>query len=140
MAILEIGLNLEKKHILNIQYDNFKSTKDWDPSLRAGFISFLDSFSKNVYGKNLDMIKMKDFQMIFHSKIIESFTEPKEQKPLICYCITDNSKNKNIQKDILKEILEQFLNRYAIFDIFTKDEKYFVEFKPRVKSLVENSS
>ncbi|MBD3226997.1 MAG: hypothetical protein GF329_02330 [Candidatus Lokiarchaeota archaeon] len=76
--------------------------------------------------------------MVIYSTTLETFTEPKDKKALIGYCITDEEKEEKVLKPLLKDILNQFTNRFAVYDIFTKDSEYFKEFKPRVDGLMKD--
>ncbi|TXT62248.1 MAG: hypothetical protein BAJALOKI3v1_640022 [Promethearchaeota archaeon] len=138
MTILEFGINLGQKNLLLIKYYSSENDQSIDADLRAGFISTLDEFSKDLFGGDLNLVKMEDYQMVIFSKSIETFTEPKEKKALIGYCITDEEKEEKVLKPLLENVLNQFTNRFAIYDIFTKNSDYFSEFKPRVDALIKD--
>jgi len=138
MTILEFGINLGQKNLLLIKYYSQENDHRINADLRAGFISTLDDFSKDIFGGDLNMVKMEDYQMVIYSILMETFTEPKEKKALISYCIIDDEKEEKNIKPLLKEVLDQFTNRFAVYDIFTKDAKYFDEFKPRVDKLIKS--
>lgn len=138
MTILEFGINLAQKNLLLIKYYSPENDQSIDADLRAGFISTLDGFSKDLFGGDLNLVKMEDYQMVIYSIPLETFSEPKEKKPLISYCITDEEKEEKVLKPVLKDALNQFTNRFAVFDIFTKNSDYFEEFKPRIDGLIKD--
>ena len=53
MAILELGINLGVRNIVNKKYYDSDTGVGLDPELRAGFLSALESFTSEVFGDDI---------------------------------------------------------------------------------------
>ncbi|MFX0001459.1 MAG: hypothetical protein ACFE9Q_10360 [Candidatus Hodarchaeota archaeon] len=136
MAVLEIGINLGMKNLVDIRYYS-SSDKVLDPNIRAKFLTGLKSFITEVYGDKINIISFSDFEIVCYFKMIElPSKEATETQPLLSYAIIEKGTDPNFVKRHLKEINSNFLNRYALNDIFSKESKYFKKFKPRVDEIL----
>jgi len=57
-------------------------------------------------------------------------------QPLLSYAIIEKGTEHDFVKQHLKEINSNFLNRFALNDIFSKDPEYFMEFKSRIDEIL----
>ncbi|MHA1726270.1 MAG: hypothetical protein ACTSXH_15775 [Promethearchaeota archaeon] len=136
MAILEIGINLGNRNIVEIQYYS-SSDNILDPNLRAGFLSALESFSTEVFGDDINVVSLASYKLVCYCEMV-SLPDGKENntQPLLYYAIIEKNTDPDIVKEQLKEINEHFLNRYSINTIFTKKKKYFKDFHQRINEIL----
>ena len=144
MGLLEIGINLGRHKLMNVKFysqedfgteDKLNSFSD----LRDDFIAAIDDLAAHVFGENLNAVSLSDYRVIYNSERLQSPYDEKENLPLICYSITENSDNDTEWlKKVLKEVSLQFLNRYSLFTIFSPGEVDFQKFEPRIHSIVSD--
>ncbi|UCC19103.1 MAG: hypothetical protein JSV62_13535 [Promethearchaeota archaeon] len=136
MAILEFGINLGMKNLIEIKY--YSSDSTLDPDLRAGFLSALESFVTEVFGDDINVISLASFKLVCYCEMI---TLPNEdaidnKQPLLSYAIIEKGTDATIVKEQLNQIISYFLNRYSLNDIFSKKPRYFREFEIRINEVL----
>jgi len=136
MAILEVGINLGTKNLLEIKYYT-SSDNILDPNLRAGFLSALESFTSEVFGDDINVISLASFKLVCYCEMIElPGKEIENKQPLLSFAIVEKGTEVSIVKQQLNEILTYFLNRYSLNDIFSKTPKYFKNFDARINEIL----
>jgi hypothetical protein len=106
------------------------------PELRGDFIAAIDNFTKNIFGEQLSMISLSNFNLLCNSRILTSPYNGSEKKALICYTIIEkNSKVEKI-KGLIEEVLAQFLNRYSLYSLFSEEFNNYGEFLNRINEIV----
>ncbi|MFX1311979.1 MAG: hypothetical protein ACFFHD_05150 [Promethearchaeota archaeon] len=136
MAILEVGINLGMKNLLEIKYYQ-SSDNILDPNLRAGFLSALESFTSEVFGDDINVISLASFKLVCFCEMIELPSKELENKePLLSFAIVEKGTEISVVKQQLGQILNYFLNRYSLNDIFSKKAKYFKNFDARVNEIL----
>jgi len=136
MAILELGINLGIRNILNIRYYDSDTGVGLDPELRAGFLSALESFTSEVFGDDINVISLASFKLVCYCELISLPNDESNKQPLISFAITEKETDSGIVKRHLEEIKSHFLNRYSLNDIFSKKEKFFRKFESRVDDII----
>ncbi len=136
MAILELGINLGIRNILNIRYYDSDTGVGLDPELRAGFLSALESFTTEVFGDDINVISLASFKLVCYCELISLPNDESNKQPLISFAITEKETDSGIVKRHLEEIESHFLNRYSLNDIFSKKEKFFKKFESRVDDII----
>jgi len=132
MAILEVGINLGMRNLVEIKYYT-SSDNVLDPNLRAGFLTALESFTTEVFGDDISIISLASFKLVCYCEMIQLPDEIAENKqPLLSYAIIEKGTDASIVKEQLCQILSYFLNRYPLNDIFSKKPKYFKQFETRI--------
>ena len=132
MAILEVGINLGMRNLVEIKYYT-SSDNVLDPNLRAGFLTALESFTTEVFGDDISIISLASFKLVCYCEMIQLPNDNDENKqPLLSYAIIEKGTDASIVKDQLNQILTYFLNRYPLNDIFSKKPKYFRQFESRI--------
>ncbi len=132
MAILEVGINLGMRNLVEIKYYS-SSDNLLDPNLRAGFLTALESFTTEVFGDDISIISLASFKLVCYCEMIQLPNDDAENKqPLLSYAIIEKGTDASIVKDQLNQILSYFLNRYPLNDIFSKKPKYFKQFESRI--------
>ncbi len=132
MAILEVGINLGMRNLVEIKYYS-SSDNLLDPNLRAGFLTALESFTTEVFGDDISIISLASFKLVCYCEMIQLPNDDVENKqPLLSYAIIEKGTDASIVKDQLNQILSYFLNRYPLNDIFSKKPKYFKQFESRI--------
>ncbi|MFX0104901.1 MAG: hypothetical protein ACFE75_05380 [Candidatus Hodarchaeota archaeon] len=136
MAILEIGINLGMRNLVEIKY--YSSTDNvLDPNLRAGFLTALESFTSEVFGDDINVISLASFKLVCYCEMITFPNADEDDKqPLLSYAIIEKGTDATVVKDQLNEIVSYFLNRYPLNDIFSKKSKYFKDFENRVNEIL----
>ncbi len=136
MAILELGINLGIRNILNKRYYDSDTGVGLDPELRAGFLSALESFTSEVFGDDINVISLASFKLVCYCELISLPNDESNKQPLISFAITEKETDSEIIKRHLGEISSHFLNRYSLNDIFSKKEKFFKKFESRVDDII----
>lgn len=136
MAILEVGVNLGTKNLIEIKYYS-SSDNVLDADLRAGFLSALESFTSEVFGDNINVVSLASFKLVCYSEMIAlPGDDPNNKQPILSYAIIEKETDAALIKQYLAEILSYFLNRYSLNDIFEKKYKYFKTFESRINEIL----
>jgi hypothetical protein len=136
MAVLEVGINLGMENLVEVKYYS-SSDKVIDPNIRARFLTGLESFITEVYGDKINVISLSNFEIICYYKMVQLTNEEADiTQPLLSYAIIEKGTEHDFVKQHLKEINSNFLNRFALNDIFSKDPEYFMEFKSRIDEIL----
>ncbi|MFX1316899.1 MAG: hypothetical protein ACFE9T_13640 [Promethearchaeota archaeon] len=136
MAILECGINLGMRNLIDIRYYS-SSDNVLDADLRAGFLSALESFTNEVFGDNINVVSLASFKLVCCSEMIALPSEdPNNKQPILSYAIIEKETDAKLVKQYLNEILSYFLNRYSLNDIFEKKDKYFKNFESRINEIL----
>lgn len=136
MAILELGINLGIRNILNKRYYSSDTGVGLDPELRAGFLSALESFTTEVFGDDINVISLASFKLVCYCELISLPNDESNKQPLISFAITEKETDSEIIKRHLEQINSHFLNRYSLNDIFSKKEKFFKKFESRIDDII----
>ena len=135
MAILEVGINLGTRNIIEIKY--YRSSDNiLDPDLRAGFLSALESFTNEVFGDDINVISLASFKLVCYCDLVALPSDPSNKQPLLSYAIIEKETDAELVKKLLNQINLHFLNRYSLNDIFSKKEKYFKNFIDRINEIL----
>ena len=136
MAILEVGINLGMRNLVEIKYYS-SSDNVLDPNLRAGFLTALESFTSEVFGDDINVISLASFKLVCYCEMIALPTDELNNKqPLLSYAIIEKGTDASIVKEQLSQIISYFLNRYPLNDIFSKKPKYFKQFESRINEIL----
>lgn len=136
MAILECGINIGMKSLIEIKY-YASSDNVLDPNLRAGFLTALESFTNEVFGDDISIISLASFKLVCSCEMIQLPGNEKENtQPLLAYAIIEKGTDTAIIKLYLNEIVSHFLNRYSLNDVFSKKPKYFQKFETRINEIL----
>lgn len=135
MAVLEIGINLGNRNLLEIKY--YASSDVLNSDLRAGFLSALESFTQEVFADDINVVSLASFKLVCFCEMIALPGEiDNDRHPLLSYAIIEKETESEIVKNLLKEIVENFLNRYSVLNIFERKAKYFKKFEPRIGNIL----
>ena len=87
MAILEVGITIGIKHLIEIKY-YLSSDNILDPNLRAGFLTALESFTSEVFGDDINVISLESFKLVCYCEMIQMPGNDVENKqPLLSFAI-----------------------------------------------------
>lgn len=135
MAILEVGINIGMKSLIEIKYYS-SSDNVLDPSLRAGFLAALESFTNEVFGDDIGVVSLASFKLVCYCEMIQLPTEESNKQPLLSYAIIEKGTDVVVVKEQLNQVISYFLNRFSLNDIFSKKAKYFKQFETRINELL----
>ncbi len=136
MAILEVGINLGMRNLVEIKY-YASSDNILDPNLRAGFLTALESFTSEVFGDDINVISLASFKLVcFCEMITLPDDDVNNKQPLLSYAIIEKATDASVVKEQLVEIISYFLNRYPLNDIFSKKPKYFKQAENRIDEIL----
>ncbi len=136
MAVLEVGINIGMKNLVEIKYYS-ASDNILDPDIRAKFLSGLKSCFTEVFGDKINVISLLNFEIVCYFKMVEfPGQEDNKTQPLLSFAIIEKGTDHTFVKQHLKEILAQFLNRYPVNDIFKRKSKYFKDFSYRIDEIL----
>jgi len=136
MAILELGINIGIRNLLNKKYYGSDTGVGLDPELRAGILSALESFTSEVFGDDINVISLASFKLVCYCDLISLPNDESNKQPLISFAITEKKTDSGVVKKHLSEINSHFLNRYSLNDIFSKKEKFFKKFEDRIDQII----
>lgn len=135
MAILEVGINLGIRNLIEIKYYS-SSDNLLDPNLRAGFLSALESFTNEVFGDDINVVSLASFKLVCYCDLVALPNDPSNSQPLLSYAIIEKETDAEIVKKLLSQLNSHFLNRYSLNDIFSKKDKYFKVFADRINAIL----
>jgi len=136
MVILEVGINLEMKRLVEIRYYS-SSDNILDATLRSKYLSGLEAFITEVYGDQIRVISLSDFKIVCYPKLIRlQNKEANRDQVLLTYAIVEKGIETNFVKLHLKEIISEFLRRYDLNEIKLKKLEHFKDFKPLVDKIL----
>ena len=133
MAVLECGINLGNRNLIEIKY--YSSSDVLDPNLRAGFLSALESFTTEVFGDDINVVSLASFKLVCYCDMI-ALPGDENKIPLLNYAIIEKETDAELVKKLLKKVAEYFLNRFSTHDIFSKKPKYFRKFEERISQIL----
>ena len=135
MAILEVGINIGNRNILEILY--YTSSDVLNPDLRAGFLSALESFTTEVFGDDINVVSLASFKLVcFCEMVALPGEDARNTQPLLAYAIIEKETESEVVKRLLNEIVITFTNRYSVLDIFEKKSKFFRKFEVRISDIL----
>ncbi|MCK4285123.1 MAG: hypothetical protein KAX18_02925 [Candidatus Lokiarchaeota archaeon] len=136
MAVLEVGINLGKKPLVEIKYYS-SSDNVFDPKIRALFLTGIEHFIDEAFGDKINVISLSDFKFICYFKKVRVPSEDKNNiQLLLSFAIIEQGTNPRFVKKHLKKIISEFRNQYALSDILSKDSGYFQQFEPRINEIL----
>ena len=136
MAVLEIGINLGTKKLLEIRY--YSSTDNvLDPNIRALFLNGLEDFINEVFGDEINVISLSNFEIICYYKMVQfSIKETDEFLPLLTFAIIEKGTDHDFVKQHLKKIYSLFIENYDLNEIFMNKSKFFKDFEPQITEIL----
>ena len=135
MAVLEVGLNIGNRNILEVRY--YTSSDVLDPNLRAGFLSALESFTTEVFGDDINVVSLASFKLVCLCEMVAlPGQDAHNTQPLLAYAIIEKETESEVVKSLLEQIVFGFTNRYSVLDIFEKKAKYFKKYETRISDLL----
>jgi len=124
------------KNLVEIKYYS-SSDNVIDPNIRAKFLTGLRSFITEVYGDKINVISLSNFEIVCYYKMVQLPSKLADKpQPLLSFAIIEKGTEHGFVKQHLKEIISNFLNQYALNDIFSKEPKYFMEFEPQIDEIL----
>lgn len=135
MAILEVGINLGLKKLVEIKYYS-KSDNVINSNIRAKFLAGMESYLSEVYADKLNVISFSDFQIVCYYKVLELHSKDFEDKqPLLVFAIIEKGTDPILVKKHLKKIKTLFLKEYDLKDVFQK-KLNFKNFELRINKIL----
>jgi hypothetical protein len=136
MAILEIGINLGTRKLLEIRYYS-SGDNVLDPSIRARFLNGLEDFVNEVFGDEINVISLVSFEIICYYKMVQiSVREKNDSLPLLIFAIIEKGTDHDFVTQHLKKIYSCFLENYNLNEIFMKKFGFFKEFEPKINKIL----
>ena len=110
MAVLETGINIGNRNLVEIKY--YSSTEVLDPNLRAGFLSALESFTTEVFGDDINVVSLASFKLVCFCEMVALPGEIENNThSLLSYAIVEKETDSELVKRLLNEITVNFLPR-----------------------------
>lgn len=135
MAVLECGINIGNRNLIEVRY--YASSDVLDPNLRAGFLSALESFTTEVFSDSINVVSLASFKLVCFCEMVALPGEDKDNtQPLLAYAIIEKETEAEVVKRLLNQIIMTFQNRYSVLDIFEKKPKYFRKFDIRISDIL----
>lgn len=132
MAIFETGILLNGNILIEKKYYN--ASNALDNQLRAGLLAAVDGFAHDAFNTELDSFTLSSYTLVALSRNLEIPIIPEENAKshsLMIFTIIEKDTNEKAVKVCMKKALDQFLNRYSLNDITTKDSSHFAKFTNR---------
>ncbi|KKL96978.1 hypothetical protein LCGC14_1839060 [marine sediment metagenome] len=138
MAILEVGISLEMKRLVEIKYySSSDNILDHTFSRTTRFLAGLENFITEVYGDEIRVISLSDFEIICYPKLIPlQNKETISDQVLLIYAIIEKGIERDFVNRHLQEIIADFLKKYDLNEIKLKELEYFKDFKPHVDKIL----
>ena len=105
MAVLEVGINLGMKNLVEVKYYS-SSDNVIDPNIRAKFLTGLKSFINEVYDDEINVISLSNFEIICKSKMVQLPDEGSDKsQALLSFAIIEKATDHKFVRRHLKDIL-----------------------------------
>ena len=136
MAVLEIGITLGTKKLLEVRY--YSPTDNViDPKTLSLLLNGLEDFIDEVFGDEINVISLSSFEIICYNKMVQfSNKDAVDPLPLLTFAIIEKGTDQNFVKQHLKKIYTQFLQSFDLNDIFMKKPKFFKKFEPKIDEIL----
>ena len=135
MAVLECGINIGNRNLIEVRY--YASSDVLDPNLRAGFLSALESFTTEVFSDSINVVSLASFKLVCFCEMVALPGDDEDNtQPLLAYAIIEKETESEVVKRLLNKITMTFQNRYSVLDIFGKKPKYFRKFEIRISNIL----
>ncbi len=135
MAVLECGINIGNRNLIEVRY--YASSDVLDPNLRAGFLSALESFTTEVFSDSINVVSLASFKLVCFCEMVALPGDDEDNtQPLLAYAIIEKETESEVVKRLLNQIIMTFTNRYSVLDIFEKKPKYFRKFDIRISDIL----
>jgi len=135
MAVLECGINIGNRNLIEVRY--YASSDVLDPNLRAGFLSALESFTTEVFSDSINVVSLASFKLVCFCEMVALPGDDEDNtQPLLAYAIIEKETESEVVKRLLNKIIMTFTNRYSVLDIFEKKPKYFRKFEIRISDIL----
>jgi len=89
------------------------------------------------------LIKLKDLKILQvtdedneHDEILQ-YLEQQKNPPLVIYCLVEKDVDQKQVNMCMDDAIIQFLNRFSVYDITTKDPSKFKKFNKRLKAIFQ---
>lgn len=140
MAIYETGLLLDGRVLLEKKY--YDSNNQLDTNLRAGLLAAVDGFAKEAFNTEFESFTLSSYTLVSVSKTIEEplINGSDCNHVLMMWAIIEKDTNEKAVKTCMKEAVDQFLNRFSVNDILTKDRSHFEAFQKRFDKIFKDLS
>jgi hypothetical protein len=136
MAILEVGINLDRKPLVEIKYYS-SSDNILDPKMRSNFLTGVESFLDEAFDDEINVISLSEFKFIYYIKKLHLPGKDKTiSEPLLSFAIIEQDTDPQFVRKHLKKIIKEFRNQYSLSDILSEDIEYFQNFKPRINQIL----
>ena len=136
MAVLEIGINLGMKRLVEIKYYS-SSDNILDSNIRAKFLNGIEDFISEVFGDEINVISLSSFEIICYQEMVQKPSkEINDPYPLLIFSIIEKGTNHKFVEQHLKEIFSRFLRKYALSDILTETSKFFKKFESKIDKIL----
>ncbi|MBN2154562.1 MAG: hypothetical protein JW776_00775 [Candidatus Lokiarchaeota archaeon] len=139
IAIYETGILVDGNILIEKKY--YDASNALDNQLRAGLLAAVDGFAHDAFNSTLESFTLSSYTLVAISKILEIPVIPEESvksHTLMIFTIIEKDTNERAVKVCMQKALDQFLNRYSVNDILTKDSKYFMKFTGRFDKIFKD--
>ncbi len=132
MVVVEVGINIGMKNLINIRYYS-SSDRILNPNIRAKFLAGLKDYITDIFDDEINVISLQNFEIICHYKMVQIPSVPESKsRPLLSFAIIERNTNRQLVQNHLEKMITQFLKKYSLDDIFSKNPKYFKAFIPQI--------
>lgn len=130
MTVLEVGINLGMRNLVEIRY--YPSSEDKpNAEARAKFLDGLGDYIDEVFGDEIDVISLSNFNVVCCCEMIKS-SDSSSKEPLLSYAIIEKDTNADFVKQHLRKIISDFLVYFSLDEIYSKNSTFFEKFIPRI--------
>ena len=105
--------------------------------------AFKDQIQNFSIGEHKILIKLKDLKILQvtdedneHDEILQ-YLEQQKNPPLVIYCLVEKDVDQKQVNMCMDDAIIQFLNRFSVYDITTKDPSKFKKFNKRLKAIFQ---
>ncbi|MFX1292703.1 MAG: hypothetical protein ACFFAG_17295 [Promethearchaeota archaeon] len=136
MAILELGINLGMKSLVENKYYS-SSDNILNPEIRARLLVGIEEFISEVFGDEINVISLSNFEIICYYEMVHIASKKTDESlPLLTFAIIEKGTNHNFVKKHLQEITTRFLKHFNLNDVFVKTSKHFKVFEPVIDEIL----
>ncbi|MBD3353278.1 MAG: hypothetical protein GF364_17490 [Candidatus Lokiarchaeota archaeon] len=136
MAIYETGVILNGSILFDKKY--YSTEHELDNTFKGGILHAVNGFAHDAFDTEFNSFTLASYKFIAISTELDVPNGIKKKQEglskhcLMMFSVIEKTTDENAVRKCMREALVQFMNRYSVNDILSKNTKKFKKFNKRV--------
>ena len=123
MVVLETAIVFENETLLEKSF--YDTTKILDKTARSNLVSAISVMADETFNENLESFSLGDHLLITISREVSALDDPNRRGVIKMYSIIKDESNEKAVRRCMNIAINQFLDRYPLAHILTKNTEMF---------------